>query len=58
MVVLIGVEASGKEVPFQAQNLDRPFWGFFYPENVYPTWHWDMLPADEFKRKYPALEAR
>jgi hypothetical protein len=58
VVVLIGVEADGTEVPFQAQDLDRPFLGFFYPQNLHPAWRWDMLPAAEFRQKYPTVVAR
>jgi hypothetical protein len=58
VAVLVGVEASGKEVLFQAQNLDRPFLGFFYPENAYPEWRRGVLSADEFKRAFPDGQAR
>jgi hypothetical protein len=56
--VLIGVDASGNEVALQAQNLDRPFWGFFVSMTGYPKCRCEILPAGEFKQKYPAVEAR
>ena len=58
VVVLIGIDSTGAETPFQAQSLDRPFLGFLYPQSAYPSWRCDVLPAEEFKRTYPAIEAR
>jgi hypothetical protein len=58
VAVLIVEDASGKDVALQAMDLDRPFLGFFCDVSDYSKPRREVLPAEEFRRKYPGLEAR
>jgi hypothetical protein len=58
VAILEGRDEAGVIHLHQAVGLDEPFLGWFYPQNLYPAWRFDVIARAEFAARYPGEVAR